>query len=66
MWEGPCNSQWGHWLTGGPGWYKKGGWAGHGEQASKQPSSAVFASGPASRWLHEFPSLTSFHGVLML
>ena len=46
MWEGPAHCGWYHPWAGGPGVYKKAGWASHGEQASKQHPSMGSASAP--------------------
>jgi hypothetical protein len=40
-----------HCWASGPGWYKKAGWASHGEQANEQHSSIASASVPVSRFL---------------
>jgi hypothetical protein len=50
MGEGPAHCEWYRW-PGGLGFYKKAGWANHGEQASKQHPSIASASAPASRFL---------------
>jgi hypothetical protein len=48
--------------AGGPGFYKKAGWASHDGQASKQNPSMASASAPASWFLHYLSScLDIFH-----
>jgi hypothetical protein len=51
MRKGPTQGRWYHPWACGPGWYKKAGWASHGEQATKQHSSMASASASASRFL---------------
>jgi hypothetical protein len=48
---GPTHCGWFYPWAGGPGLYKKAGWASHGEQASKQHPSVASISAPISRFL---------------
>ena len=57
---GPAHCGWGHLWAGSPGFYKKAGWASHGEQASEEHPSMASASAPASRFLQCLSSCPDF------
>jgi hypothetical protein len=58
--KGPAHCEWCHPWVGGPGFYKKAGWANQGKQASKQHRSMASASASATRFLPWVPVLISF------
>jgi hypothetical protein len=60
MEESHC--EWCHLWAGSPEFYKKAGWANHGEKAHKQHLSMASALAPASRFLPCLNSCTDFLG----